>query len=103
MVNMYKIHGQNPVVHHGFVAEFQPQPCRKVAMPRRDSSRWERFSPREKRCDVDVEKPPKIWENHGMIFPYIENFIIPIYYIIFFRGVATPPTSKIWETHRTTD
>ena len=30
--------------------------------------------------------------NMNLIFPYIGNFIIPIDEIIFFRGVAIPPT-----------
>ena len=34
-----------------------------------------------------------VW-NMNSIFPYIGNVIIPIDYIIFFRGVAQPPTSS---------
>jgi len=34
-----------------------------------------------------------VW-NMNVIFPYIVNFIIPTDELIFFRGVAQPPTRK---------
>ena len=35
------------------------------------------------------------WFGTFSIFPYIGNVIIPIDEIIFFRGVAQPPTSVV--------
>ena len=39
---------------------------------------------------------PGWWCGTFFIFPYIGNVIIPIDEVIFFRGVAQPPTSSIF-------
>jgi hypothetical protein len=39
------------------------------------------------------------WFGTFFIFPYIGNVIIPTDEVIFFRGVAQPPTRKTWIHH----
>jgi len=55
------------------------------------SDRWSRIGIRT--GDLGIEKTGW-WFGTVLIFPYIGNVIIPTDELIFFRGVAQPPTSS---------